>query len=159
MGIPSNAPYGRLSDAPQGGRLIRDDWVGHMNDMNQTINIPLSEKLRKDRGCDCCRQVTAAIFFGLLCIPSACTRLLGHYTGWFNPMKVNCCGKERTIPGIELCSASDCSQLCCCDDRGYGHKEYDRPQDDGNGLSRLTLDKITVVAGGVMPGLLIGKVV
>lgn len=155
----SNTDYNRLHDSPPNGRWVRDDWVGHMNDMNDTINKPLAKKLQNDRGCDCCRQVTGAIFFGLLCMPFSCARLLGHYTGWYDPMKVRMCGKERTLPGTECCSASDCSQICCCDERGYGHKDYEKQQEGGNGLSRKTLDKITLCVGAIVPAVFISQAV
>lgn len=120
------------------GVWIRDTWEGHNQYIADHIAPAVIETLSV-RKLDCIRQVCGSVFCGFACLPCATIRLTGHVTGCYDPMKCNCCGSERAIPGLELCSAPDCSQICG-DPRGYGHKDYTRPQDGGSGLSRRNAD-------------------
>lgn len=142
---PTDAPYRELpaegqpsSKNGQQTVWIRNNWEGHQQYIVDHIAPQVVETLSV-RKLDCIRQVCGSIFCGFVCLPCATVRLTGHVTGCYDPMHVTCCGTERAIPGLELCSAPDCSQICG-DPRGYGHKDYTKPQDNGSGWSRRNLD-------------------
>jgi len=135
-------------------RLVKDTWEGHMNDMVDNQMRPMVNNVLSTRSFDWLRQIVASFFCGILCFPCACARLTGHYTGYFDPMNVTIGGKKCAIPGLELCSAPDCSQICG-DERGYGHNEYTRSQAYGSGFSRLNLDKLNLVGGAALSTVII----
>ena len=111
--------------------------------MPQVTN--LNRDLAQDRRLDCGRQVVGAIFCGIFCVPCAVTRLLGHFTGRWNPLQIECLGTSYPVPGLEYCSSAACE----ISSRGYEGDDYTAGQDRGSGFSRRTLDAMAIAGTGV----------
>lgn len=112
----------------------------------------VNSNLGQARCLDGARQTVGAIFFGIFCVPCAVTRLLGHCTGWWNPLKVECLGTSCSVPGLEYCSSAACE----LSNRGYEGDDYTAGQNQGSGFSRRTLDGMAIVGSGVFVAAAIG---